>query len=319
MTAPERGMPHGPANVSKISGRFRVSSVTSEDCMSTGEKHVKPDELEEDSDSAQSTVDENTPYNNGEPLCLWRCPSSDSECDEEGTDIQDPEESRPGRISDQTVVTEQSALHSTPSQPTKHEVSHLVRLMEREDHWQPSKRECKNGDIPLSPVVVVLAAALTHAATLFSGSALSVASLRIGNVFTSRVPPKLSIANYLSRLHTYFQCDEVCLLLAFIYIDRVLDANPDFVISARNLHRLVLTCVTIAVKFHDDVYYSNEYYAKVGGIPTCELNAQELQLLKLLGWRLVVTAEEYERYSRVLRLRNDTASFCFEKEREEIS
>lgn len=284
--------------------------------MSTGEKHVKPDELEEDSDSAQSTVDEHTPYN-GEPLYLWRCPSSDSECDEANIEcsyIQEAEASRPGRILGQTALH----MQSTPPQPKKHEFSHLVRVMAQEDHWQPSTGECSNGDLALPPTVEVLAAALTYAVALFRGSALSSASLLIGSVFTSRVPPRLSIADYLSRLQTYFQCDEVCLLLGFIYIDRVLDANPDFAISDRNLHRLVLTSVTVAVKFHDDIYYSNDYYSKVGGIPTCELNAQELQLLKLLGWRLMVTEEEYERYSRVLRLRKDTTSFCCEKEQEEI-
>jgi len=107
--------------------------------------------------------------------------------------------------------------------------------------------------------------------------------------------------SYLSRLYTYFQCSEVCFLFSFIYIDRVLDAHPDFVISNLNLHRLVLTCVTVAAKFHDDVYYSNDYYSKVGGIPTCELKAQELQLLQLLQWRLMVTEEDYQRYSQVLR------------------
>lgn len=306
-------MPHGPANVSKISGRFRVSSMTT---MSTGETVVKPDELEEDSDSAQSTVDEHTPYN-GEPLYLWRCQSSDSECDEaniECNDTQEPEVSRPGRILGQTALD----MHSTPPQPKKNECSHLVRVMAQEDHWQPIKGECKNGDLALPPTVAVLAAALTYAVALFRGSALSSASLRIGSVFTSRVPPRLSIADYLSRLQTYFQCNEVCLLFGFIYIDRVLDVNPDFAISDRNLHRLVLTSVTIAVKFHDDIYYSNDYYSKVGGIPTCELNAQELQLLKLLDWRVMVTEEEYERYSRVLRLQNDTTSLCCEKEQQKI-
>lgn len=319
MTAPERGMPHGPDNASKITGRFRVSSMTTVDDMSTGEKHMKPDELEEDSDSAQSTVDEHTPYN-GEPLCLWRCPSSDSECDEaneESRHIQEPQVSRPGRILDQTALNMQSAVHSTSLQPKKNEISHLVRVMEQGDHWQPSKRECNNGDLALSPTVEVLAAALTYAVALFRGCALSSACLLISSVFTSRVPPKLSIADYLSRLQTYFQCNEVCLLLGFIYIDRVLDANPDFVISDRNLHRLVLTGVTVAVKFHDDIYYSNDYYSKVGGIPTCELNAQELQLLNLLGWRLMVTEDEYERYSRVLRLRNDTTSLRCEKEQKD--
>lgn len=309
MTAPERGMSHVAANASKLSGRFRISS-TKTDGMLTGEKCAKPYEIEEDSDSAQSTAaDEHTPYT-GEQHCLWRCPSSDSECDEahpERKGTQEPESSCTGQQLCEAVGPLQNEGQSTSPRPMNRRFSHWVKSMEREDHWQPTKRECKNGDLAPSPgVVVILAAALTHAVALFGGSARSGAGrsgvcLPSTSAFTSRVPPKLSIVSYLSRLHTYFQCSEVCFLFSFIYIDRVLDAHPDFVISNLNLHRLVLTCVTVAAKFHDDVYYSNDYYSKVGGIPTCELKAQELQLLQLLQWRLMVTEEDYQRYSQVLR------------------
>ena len=36
-----------------------------------------------------------------------------------------------------------------------------------------------------------------------------------------------------------------------------------------------MTAVVIGVKYHDDEYYKNEFYAKVGGIPKLELNKLE--------------------------------------------
>jgi hypothetical protein len=33
-----------------------------------------------------------------------------------------------------------------------------------------------------------------------------------------------------------------------------------------------MTSVTISIKFYDDKYYNNEYYAKVGGITLQEIN-----------------------------------------------
>eukprot|EP00971_Amphidinium_carterae_P312010 6202150-Amphidinium_carterae.1 len=59
----------------------------------------------------------------------------------------------------------------------------------------------------------------------------------------------------------------------------------------------------LAVKFFDDVYYSNAYYAKVGGVRTKddasayfhqhEVNALEAQFLKLIEWRLHVTPQVF--------------------------
>jgi len=52
----------------------------------------------------------------------------------------------------------------------------------------------------------------------------------------------------------------------------------------------------LAVKFFDDVYYSNAYYAKVGGVKTKEVNTLEQHFLRLIDWQLAVTPQEYEQY-----------------------
>lgn len=33
-----------------------------------------------------------------------------------------------------------------------------------------------------------------------------------------------------------------------------------------------MTAIVVAIKYQDDEYYKNEFYAKVGGIPILELN-----------------------------------------------
>jgi hypothetical protein len=58
----------------------------------------------------------------------------------------------------------------------------------------------------------------------------------------------------------------------------------------------VITAVMLAVKFFDDVYYSNVYYSKVGGVKVHEMNILECRFLELIGWRLYVSPQEYERY-----------------------
>lgn len=46
----------------------------------------------------------------------------------------------------------------------------------------------------------------------------------------------------------------------------------------------MLIAVIVAIKWHDDEYYKNDYYAKVGGIPLKELNSLEYQFLSLLNF-----------------------------------
>mmetsp|Transcript_14983 Transcript_14983/g.49136 ORF Transcript_14983/g.49136 Transcript_14983/m.49136 type:complete len:94 (-) Transcript_14983:112-393(-) len=46
----------------------------------------------------------------------------------------------------------------------------------------------------------------------------------------------------------------------------------------------------------EDSYFNNAYYAKVGGIPTEELNQLELELLWRLDFRLFVSPQEMREF-----------------------
>jgi len=118
---------------------------------------------------------------------------------------------------------------------------------------------------------------------------------RVTRFHAIRAPP-LSINDYLSRIATYFQCSSECFVLALIYVDRIVKLHPEFTISLLNIHRLLVTSVMLSAKFFDDVYYSNSYYAKVGGVRTQELNALEAQFLRLIEWKLHVFPQEYDQY-----------------------
>ncbi|CAE8593267.1 unnamed protein product, partial [Polarella glacialis] len=114
--------------------------------------------------------------------------------------------------------------------------------------------------------------------------------------FHSVRPPQLPIRDYLIRIAKYFQCSRECFVLCLVYIDRIVKLHPDFTICNLNIHRLLVTSVMLSVKFFDDVYYSNAYYAKVGGVRTKEVNVLEAQFLHLIDWRLAVTSEEFDQY-----------------------
>lgn len=94
----------------------------------------------------------------------------------------------------------------------------------------------------------------------------------------------------------YAGCSEETFILALIYIDQVVQFNPDFVISSLNVHRLLITSIMLASKFFDDVYYNNAYYARVGGISNLEINSLEMVMLRMISFSLFVQPEQYERY-----------------------
>jgi hypothetical protein len=90
--------------------------------------------------------------------------------------------------------------------------------------------------------------------------------------FHSSKPPTISVKSYLEdRILKYAGCSEETFILALIYMDQVVQFNPEFVISSLNVHRLLITSIMLASKFFDDVYYNNAYYARVGGISNIEV------------------------------------------------
>jgi hypothetical protein len=117
---------------------------------------------------------------------------------------------------------------------------------------------------------------------------------KLGRFHSLKVPP-ISVIDYLSRLHKYFLCSDECFVLALVYIDKVCKASS-VTVCELSIHRLLFTAVMVAAKFHDDTFYSNGYYARVGGLSVKDVNALEAAMLELLGWNALVTTEEYQLY-----------------------
>lgn len=118
--------------------------------------------------------------------------------------------------------------------------------------------------------------------------------------FHSSQPPAIVIADYVTRIRNYFGCSIECFVMAFVYLGRVVKYNPNMIISQWSVHRLLINSMMLATKHQDDDYYSNAYYARVGGVSLAELNILEAAMLNLLDWRLVVTPVEFETCRRML-------------------
>jgi hypothetical protein len=59
--------------------------------------------------------------------------------------------------------------------------------------------------------------------------------------------------------------------------------------------------VILAIKYNEDDYFANDYYAKVGGITLQEINVLEYECLKALNHRLFIEEEVFKKYEIYLK------------------
>jgi len=52
----------------------------------------------------------------------------------------------------------------------------------------------------------------------------------------------------------------------------------------------------VAVKYIDDFYYKNEYYAKIGGITREEIDSMEIEMMSNFNFTVFITQNEFINY-----------------------
>ena len=119
------------------------------------------------------------------------------------------------------------------------------------------------------------------------------------SVFTSNKTPQISIKKYLTRIMKYSKPETSTVIICLIYIDKICE-NSSLQLSIYNIHRIILSCMILALKYNEDDYYSNKYYAKVGGISLKELNELEYNIMVLLQFNFFVDDITYEKYQAQL-------------------
>ncbi|KAJ1433070.1 Cyclin-like [Sesbania bispinosa] len=114
-------------------------------------------------------------------------------------------------------------------------------------------------------------------------------------VFHGLRAPTLSVRKYIDRIFKYSGCSPSCFVVAHIYVDRFLQST-EMTLTSLNVHRLLITSIMLAAKFMDDAFFNNAYYAKVGGVSTCEINRLEMSFLFGIDFRLQVSVDTFGSY-----------------------
>lgn len=103
---------------------------------------------------------------------------------------------------------------------------------------------------------------------------------------------------YVERWHQYASCSDECFVLALVYVDRYLARVPSLTLTIDSVHRLVSTALVTAIKFHDDAYFMNAFYARIAGVTADALLQMELEFLQGIDFCLYIDADEYAEFSR---------------------
>ena len=113
--------------------------------------------------------------------------------------------------------------------------------------------------------------------------------------FSRQNPSKVTLQYFFGRIRRYSQIEKSTLIIILIYIDRVC-ITSGIILNPHNIHRIILGCLILAIKYNEDVYYNNEYYAKIGGVPLDEINKLEYKSFELIEQNLFISDDIFEKY-----------------------
>lgn len=106
--------------------------------------------------------------------------------------------------------------------------------------------------------------------------------------FYSKRPPPISLEDYLSRMHKYCPMSTAVYLATSHYITHLAVREKICPVTPRNVHRLVLAGLRIAMKALEDLSWPHGRFAKVGGISEPELARLEIGFCFLMDFGLKV-------------------------------
>ncbi|KAK2807046.1 hypothetical protein FQN50_005620 [Emmonsiellopsis sp. PD_5] len=109
--------------------------------------------------------------------------------------------------------------------------------------------------------------------------------------FYSKKPSPISLETYLLRLHRYCPMSTAVYLATSYYITRIAVGEKIIYVTPRNMHRLVLGGLRVAMKMLEDLCYGHSRFARVGGVTERELTKLEINFSFLMDFELRVDEE----------------------------
>lgn len=110
----------------------------------------------------------------------------------------------------------------------------------------------------------------------------------IARKFWSKRPPPISLEDYLMRMHKYCPMSTAVYLATSYYISRLVVHDRILPVTPRNVHRLLLAGLRVAMKALEDLSWPHARFSKVGGVSESELGRLEITFCFLMDFTLKV-------------------------------
>lgn len=107
-------------------------------------------------------------------------------------------------------------------------------------------------------------------------------------------PSSVELPDYLVHLLDTSYCPRQCLLVALIYVERIL-ARPRCLLTGNNVHRLFAVSLMLASKFLEDQTLGMRDWSRVTLLSEAKLRKAEREFLHLLQWQVYCDEADYAR------------------------
>lgn len=134
----------------------------------------------------------------------------------------------------------------------------------------------------------------------FNAQPLYIQHATLARKFYSKRPPPISTEEYLLRMHKYCPMSTAVYLATSFYINRLAMVEKIVPVTPRNVHRMLLAGLRVAMKALEDLSWPHGRFAKVGGVTEAELGRLEITFCFLTGFVLKVSAEQLQNEAECL-------------------
>jgi len=122
--------------------------------------------------------------------------------------------------------------------------------------------------------------------------------------FHSVSVPPVPLADYGCRIFKYARqsVDVAAVAVALMLRHQQASDEPQLAITPHSMHRLLLAASLVAAKAQSDHFYSNKYYAQIGGVAEHEVHHLETAFLNQLEWSVHVSLAEHSAVIRAAEI-----------------
>ena len=115
-------------------------------------------------------------------------------------------------------------------------------------------------------------------------------------------PTPATLSTLLHHIFTHISVDPACLIIALIYLERLLSFPPPLLLCSANHVLLLTTALLVALKVWDDrTSYNLDFTAILPLLSTRQMARLEAAFVQQLHWTLYISASEYAHYYYALR------------------